>query len=147
VIEGRLNPAKARKSPRFEAFADDYIDWLRTNKKPQSVARAEAALKHLLPFFGQRKLSDLTPWHVEQYKKARKQGDGAPATINIELTFLRALGRKAQSWRKLLGPPAVKLLTQPSGKTRFLSEEEEVALLAAASPALRRIVQTGLLTG
>src|SRR5260221_10269109 len=67
VIEGKLNPAKNRKSPRFDAFAQDYLDELRTNKKPQSVIRAEAALRHLLPFCGQKKLNDVTPWHIEQY--------------------------------------------------------------------------------
>ena len=36
VIEGRLNPAKARKSPRFEVFAVEYLEWSRANKKPRS---------------------------------------------------------------------------------------------------------------
>jgi len=29
VVEGRLNPAKARKSPRFATFAGEYLDWLK----------------------------------------------------------------------------------------------------------------------
>lgn len=147
IIEGRLNPAKMRKSPRFEEFTHEYMGWLRTNKKPQSVVRAEAALKHLLPFFGQKKLNDCTSWHIEQYKKGRKEKGSAPATINIELTFLKAMLRKAHAWGQIFDTPSVQLLTHPLGKTRFLSEEEEAALIAAASPALRRIIQTGLLTG
>ena len=38
VVEGRLNPAKARKSPRFAAFADEYLDWMKANRKPLTVA-------------------------------------------------------------------------------------------------------------
>lgn len=147
VVEGRLNPAKAQKSPLFAAFMADYIQDLRTNRKPQSVIRAESAAKHLLPFFGSKKLSDLTAWQVEQYKKARKEDGSASATVNIELTFLKAMLRKAHAWGKLTAPPVVKLLKHSAGKTRVLSDDEESRLLAFASPALRRLIHAGLLTG
>lgn len=97
IIEGRLNPAKMRESPRFAAFAPEYGGWLRTNKKPQSVVRAEAALRYLLPFFGQKELDDCT-WHIEQYKRRRKEAGFAPAIINIELTFLKAMLREVHTW-------------------------------------------------
>lgn len=73
----------------------------------------------------------------------------APATINLELGVLQAMLRKAQAWGKLAEHPGkeVKPLKGVQGKTRFLSEEEEVRLLSVCSPALRRIVQAGLLTG
>lgn len=147
IAEGRLNPAKVQKSPTFDAFMAEYVDWLRTNRKPQSVTRAESAAKHLLAFFRLKKLSDLTAWQMEQYKKARKEDGAAPATVNIELTFLKAMLRKAHAWGNLTVPPVVKLLKQPPGKTRVLSDEEEARLLASASPSLRRLIQAGLLTG
>lgn len=100
-------------------------------------------------FFSKKKLSELTPWHLEQYKKARKEAGLAPSSINVELAVLKALLHKAQEWGKLAEHPGrdVRLLKVPQGKTRFLSEEEEAAILTACSPALRRIVQAGLLTG
>jgi hypothetical protein len=48
VIEGRLNPAKTRKSPRFEAFAQEYLEWVKANKKPLTHKRVEALMKRLL---------------------------------------------------------------------------------------------------
>src|SRR5262249_15601239 len=95
------------------------------------------------------KLSELNPWHLEQYKKARKDANKAPATVNLELTFLKAMLGKAQEWGRLAGHPGknVKLLKNPRQKTRFLSEEEEARLLVAGSPALRRVVAVGVLTG
>jgi hypothetical protein len=39
VIEGWLNPAKTRKSPHFEAFANDYLEWSRANKKPRAYLK------------------------------------------------------------------------------------------------------------
>lgn len=149
VVEGRLNPAKARKSPRFDAFAEQYLDWVKANKKPLTTLRVQTTLTHLIAFFGQKKLSDLTPWHLEQYKKERREADMAPATVNLELGMLKAMLRKAQAWGKLTEHPGkeVKPLKGVQGKTRFLSEEEEERLLSVCSPPLQHIVQVGLLTG
>ncbi len=56
---------------------------------------------------------------------------------------------KAVTWRKLAEHPGkeVKALKVANERTRFLSEEEEACLLAACSPALRRVVEAGLLIG
>ena len=37
VLEQKLNPVKARKSPRFEDFVEDYLEWSKANKKPRSL--------------------------------------------------------------------------------------------------------------
>lgn len=149
VIEGRLNPAKERKSPRLDAFGAEYLAWVKTNRKPETCRRVTRAVQNLTEFFSTKKLSELTPWHLEQYKKARKEAGLAPSSVNLELAVIKALLRKAQEWGKLAEHPGrdVRLLKAPQGKTRFLSEEEEAAILTACSPALRRIVQAGLLTG
>jgi hypothetical protein len=36
VLEGVLNPHKARKSPRFDTFAHEYLEWVQTNRKPET---------------------------------------------------------------------------------------------------------------
>ena len=51
VVEGRLNPAKARKSPRFDAFAAEYLDWMRANRKPLTVTRIAITLERLKTFW------------------------------------------------------------------------------------------------
>jgi integrase len=149
VIEGKLNPAKARKSPRFDTFAEEYLEWVKANKKPLTIQRVETVLVHLKAFFGQRKLSDVTSWHLEQYKKTRKEAEMSPATVNLELGILKALLQKALQWGKLVDLPGkdVKPLKGVQSKTRFLSEEEEAQLLAVCSPTLQRIITAGLLTG
>src|SRR5262245_27675925 len=81
VIEGKLNPAKLRKSPRFDAFAEEYLEWGEANKKPLTVLRNRKAANVLVPFFGTKKLNEITPWHIEQYKKGRKEAGRAPLTI------------------------------------------------------------------
>ena len=149
VIEQRLNPAKARKSPRFDTFAEEYLEWGRTNKKPLTVLRNRKAIDVLLPFLGTKKLNEITPWHIEQYKQARKEAGRSALTVNYELLLLRSVLRKAREWGKLSDTPeaGVRKLKAPESRTRFLSEEEEARLLAMCSPAVRRVVQVGLLTG
>ena len=102
-----------------------------------------------MPFFGHTRLSDITPWHIEQYKKARKEAGKAPGTINTELAVLKALLHKAVEWNMVAEHPgkSVKRVKDPRHTTRFLTDEEEERILAACSPALRRVVQAGLLTG
>ena len=149
VIERRLNPAKARKSPRFDVFAKDYLTWVTANCKPLTVARVRQTLARFTVFIGPKRLDDVTPWHLEQWKKLRKEAGKAPGSINTELATLKAVFAKAKAWGKLSEHPgsSVKLLQNPRQKMRFLSEEEEARLLAVCSPALQRVVQVGLLTG
>jgi integrase len=149
VVENRLNPAKARKSPRFEVFAEQYLAWVQANRKPLTAVRVGEVLHRLNGVFGHTKLSNLTAWQIEQFKKARKDAGKAPSTINLDLAILKAMLHKAQEWGKLTDHPGkhVTLLKNPRQQTRFLSEEEEARLLAVCSPALRRVVAVGALTG
>jgi len=106
-------------------------------------------MKTLRATFSTKRLNEITAWHIEHYKKTRKEAGMAPATINKELAFLKSILNRAVTWKKLAEHPgkAVQLLKVANERTRFLSEEEEAALLAVCSPALRRVVEAGLLTG
>jgi integrase-like protein len=148
VIEGKLNPAKTRKSPRFDAFAEEYLGWVKANKKPLTYTRVVSVFRRLMSTFGAKRLNEITAWHIEQYKKARKEAGEQPATINLDLAFLKAMLNKAIAWNKLADSPAkhVKILQVTNERTRFLSEEE-AALLPVCSPALQCIVAARLLTG
>jgi integrase len=149
VVEGRLNPAKTRKSPKFNVFAEEYLAWAHANLKPATCRRLSFLIPRLLALFAHKKLSDLTSWHLEQYKKARKDEGCMASTINVELATLKAMLRKAQAWGKLADHPgqAVKPFKAIQQEARFFAEDEERRLLAASTPALRRLIQIGLLTG
>lgn len=149
VIEGILNPAKARKSPRFDEFIKDYCEYLQTNRSPRTCDRMQGIARHLIAFFGTKRLNELSGWDFERYKKARKEANAKPTTINTELSMLKALLNKAHALGKLAESPAkaVKMFPKGKGRTRILSDDEEARILAACSPALRRVVEAGLLTG
>jgi integrase len=149
VIEGRLNPAKTRRSPPFDDFAQEYLEWLRVNRKPLTVKKAHSVLERLTAFFGSKRLNEISAWDMERYKKERKEAGRQPNTVNVELVILKAMLNRAMAWKKLSEHPGkeVKALKGVQGRTRFLSEEEEAAILAVCSPALRYAVEVGLLTG
>lgn len=149
VIEARLNPAKARKSPRFETFAAEYLEWSKANKKPRSYERDETSLAALRPFFSGKTLSDITPWLVEKYKKTRKDQKKSNQTVNLELACLKALFSKAVIWKKAGENPVkqVKMFRVNNARIRFLDEEEEARLLAECKAYLHDLVITALHTG
>jgi len=136
-------------NPGNGGFAEEYLDWVKANKKPLTYAKAVEVMRKLTAASGTKHLNALTAWQIEQYKKAHKDAGYAPATINLELRFLKAMLNKAVAWKKLTDHPGreVRCLTEANERTRFLSEEEEARLLAVCSPPLRRMVEVGLLTG
>jgi len=149
VIEKRLNPAKARKSPRFEDFSKDYLEWSKANKKPRSYERDGTSLVALRPFFTGKLLSDITPWLIEKYKKERKEKGRSNQTVNLEIACLKAIFSKAVIWKKATENPVkeVKMLRVNNTRVRFLDDEEEVQLLAECREHVRDLVVTALHTG
>src|SRR5262249_52924100 len=149
VIEQKLNPVKARKSPKFEAFTTDYLEWSKANKKPRSHERDLTSLVALRPFFSGKSLSDITPWLIEKYKKKRKEKGKSNQTVNLELACLKTIFSKAVTWKKATENPVkeVKMLRVNNARIRFLDEEEEVRLLAECKGYLHDIIVTALHTG
>lgn len=149
VIEGRLNPAKVRKTPRFAKFAEEYLEWSKANKKPRAYERDVTSLAALRPFFLGKTLADITPWSIEKYKKARKDQKKSNQTVNLEVACLKALFSKAIIWGKAVENPVkqVRMFKVNNARVRFLDEEEESKLLAKCKRYLHDIVATALLTG
>jgi site-specific recombinase XerD len=101
---------------------------------------------------GGRALEEITPAELEKVQAARRDVDGVtPATVNRELAFLRHVYNVAIRDGKTEKNPAarVKLLKEPSGRVRYLANEEEHALLDAFPTDADRqrvtvLLQTGL---
>lgn len=79
-------------------------------------------------------MAALHPWLIETYRKRRREAGRSPKTINRELQRLRSAVAKAVTWQLLDAHPfaAIKpLKTDRTGRVRYLSETEEVALRKA----------------
>jgi len=94
-------------------------------------------------FFGTLKLHRITSLAIGRYQSTRLAEGASGATINQEITTLRAILRKARLWEDL--KPDVKRLRQRTDVGRALEEIELRMLLAAARTCQSEGLYTAIL--
>lgn len=146
IFAGTYKPPRI-EAVRFKKFSKTYLEH-------STNVRDESSLKHLLRFFKDKKLSEISMISVERYKKKRQEEGAAPGTINRELACLKAMFSKAIKWGKTRSNPVkhIKLLQEPKEKDRILSPAEEQKLLETIRKSkkaahLGPIVVTAINTG
>jgi hypothetical protein len=93
-------------------FAGEYLEWSKANKKPCSYGREGSALGAVQVDFSGQKLSDITPWLIEKYKKEPKDQGKSNQSVNLELACLKARFSKAIIWRKAMENPEISPLSK-----------------------------------
>src|SRR3990172_11585894 len=146
ILQGKFNAPKPKTIPTFSEYAKEYLEFAKGNKK--SWDRDMYALRSLEPFFGNYKLTDISPILIEKYKLERKQ-TVSTRTVNIGLSLLRRMFNLAVSWDKCKSNPMnkVKLFRESPPKERILTEDEEKALLESSPSHLKPVLITALNTG
>jgi integrase len=150
VAEQRIAAAKRGEIPKpqirnqiptLENFIDGkYKDWALAHQKT-----GEANLQRIrgaFPWLLDTKSDQITACVVEKWKVQRKQDGKSPATINRDLTMLRACLNKAVEWGYLDSSPLVKvkaLRNADNKRVRFLSEAEEKRLINQLDQREKRI--------
>ncbi len=138
VREGKHIPKSKRIL--FETFAEKYLEYARTQKKPKSAKRNEVSINMLKPHFQGKLLRSIHPFMLEQYKKQRKEEGKAPATINRDIICIRNMFRKAVEWGYLSQNPlaGVKQLREDNEQRWVLTPEDEKKLLEACGKSPQR---------
>lgn len=118
----------------------DVLDLYGEDHAPHAAdpARIGYAIDALLPFWGTKRVAEVTKQSCRAYAAGRKRADGraiAPATVRRELTTLRAALNFAVQERRLDVAPFVLLPDKPEGKDRWLTRGEAARLLDAARTA------------
>jgi len=149
-----LNLEAARTdSKRPKTFGEAVEDYLAYKKKhgKRSLREDDRILKtKWLPYFGaDAPITSLTTEAIARYEKDRA---GVSAyTVANELSVLRHLLRLARRWGDIKELPDVTLPGKPSGRRRYLTEDEIARLLEACerskNPYLTTIVVIALNTG
>lgn len=148
---GRLNLPTGRKlTISFRTAAAKYLSKLELEGGKDIVMKQCRLEQHLVPFFGDLPLSQISNFDVERYKKLRSServmrpnGPGGkpifgantkPATINRELAALSHLLNKAVEWGWIAHRPVtIKRLSENSGRITYLTIDQIGRLLKAAA--------------
>lgn len=132
------DPVEDKRAKRgahtLRAFLRDvYQPWAATGlgTGDETVQRLTATFAALLDV----KLSEISAWHVERWRTARKKAGVRPTTINRDLNDLRALLRRAVEWKHIRTHPLADVKPERTdrrgGIIRYLTADEETRLYAA----------------
>jgi integrase len=138
VLDGRVR----RRTVKLSALIKTYQSHIEQDHR--TADKAERVLADFLEFIGDRRLSDISGFHIEKWKIGRAK-DVEQSTVNRELNIIRGLFRSAVGWKMLTASPVdgVKKYHVDDTRVRVLSEAEirtvltkapaEIALLCRAT--------------
>ena len=145
ILKGESGIGKKRKDVSFDEARKKFEQWALANKKPGTAGHYQDCARQLAKVFSGKRLSQITSFHVEQYKQSRVNV-GANVCVNRELAVLKSLFNRCKDWKLFEGENpvlSVKMRKEPRRRLRFLEHEEEDRLLAACSEPLRTLILIG----
>jgi integrase len=159
------------QDPLFSSVLEQWLAWSKATRDQNTWHTDTHNAKPLRAFFGQKRLSEISPFLVDKYRIERRQSCECPnvgrskvktcpicskrvkslsdATINHELVILKSLFKKASEWRMTQHDPTelVKLAKLSNARVRYLTEAEAGRLLSACNEDFRDVVLTAMHTG
>jgi integrase len=132
----------------FQAWVKEYVDIEDVRKLRSYKERCQRIERLLVPFFGQKLLTDITAKDVEQFRRTRSVGH-ALATVNVDHNLLKHIIKHAMK-RDLVGRNVACLVSAPepnNRRDRILEQAEWERLYTAAPVWFKPILLTGYHTG
>jgi integrase len=156
ALESSEAPALAKEEPTVREMARIVLDLANLHNKETSTVRKEVLFRvHVEPYFGDRKLSEVTCAAIEDFQlamsqKPRRAGAEAklsPKTVNAATEVItNILGvAKRRGW--IASVPEVNWLRAGAHRFDFLTFEEADQLIAAAEGELKTMILVALRTG
>ncbi len=151
LAEGRAGIVRKEPCPQFEEFVNnDFLPWSEKQHAahPRTHLRYKVSCNRLVKCFGKLLLDAITTSGVESFKLERSE-EVSPAGTNRDLAALRSMLNYATRKGLINRNPVqgVKLLSEPPGRMRIVSQEEQRKYLAKASQPLRDVATMILETG
>lgn len=142
--EGRL-PTPQRNAA-FDTFVEEYLEGEKSRLRAYSEYQRHGRVWS--ERFGSRPLRSIIPLDVQNWVTKRRE-QVEPATVNRELSFLRRVFNVALANDLVERNPVklVKLFREPSGRVRYLTEEEEARLQRGLDVVRWRIIAFAMNTG
>ncbi len=146
LMMGKISSEKV-KVITFGQWCEIYLKLESVKKLRTYVDRTQTIKYQLLPYFGMRKLNEISPEDIEDYRGKRLRRDGNPAslgTINKDHMLLKHMFGVAIK-RGLLETNAAKKVAMPdpqNERDKVLKNEEWNRLYESAAPHLRRAFES-----
>ncbi|OQY98409.1 MAG: hypothetical protein B6D35_12220 [Candidatus Brocadia sp. UTAMX2] len=150
LIEGKYFDRYEGAAKTFREMADRFMKEHAPKVSRNMQESYTTSAKHLLSFFGDSKLTAITPKVINDYKVSRINQGKKPATINKELAMLqKAFSLAVKQWEWTKENPCLKIPKERENnqRDRWLSEDEEKRQLENAPQWLRDIIVFALHTG
>ena len=136
---------------KFSDFAVKYLEWAKDQKSPGTLRFERMIIKNqFLPRFGSLNLNWLNQEMIERFIAERKKTGVRNRTINLELTLLSVMLKKAIDWGHLRTLPFKKkpsLKTTDSVQRKALTIPEVALLLEKAKGNAKLLIAVLAYTG
>jgi integrase len=143
IAEGKFLDIRKEPAPiKFHAYAKEYLQWAKTNKKASTYIRDVYIMRGFDREFEGKNIQDITAWQIEKYKAKRREKYKVNS-VNRELALLKHIFSKALEWRKVKENPAkgVKRLKGGAKRVRYLMPDEIQTLLSNCDGLLRSLLK------
>ncbi|MBI3606691.1 MAG: tyrosine-type recombinase/integrase [Nitrospirae bacterium] len=151
IAEGKWLERKPDQDRTCRQMIERYLEeHSKRNKAHTSYIRDKSLSDHLLAFFGDRPLAEIRPKLIAEYKSTRRADAAAPKTINHELGLLsHAFKLAVAEWEWTDRNPVLGVSRETVNNLieRWLTSEEETALLDASPGWLKEILVFAVNTG
>lgn len=148
MVEGKYFDKPKEDAKTFTELMDRYL--AEHASRRAHYRRYVNMVTNLKGFFGNPKLVHVTPKTIVAFKNKRYADGVKPATINRELAMLKkAFNLACREWEWAKDNPVcrVSMEREQNTRDRWLTEEEEAQLLAAAAPWVRELIVFAINTG
>jgi integrase len=145
VREGKF--FQTAKDYTWDEGVKKFRTWFLANTSINTQRMYENCLKMLEPHFGEYTLRQITAEMVENYKMLRSESV-TNSTINRDIaTIKRLYSLMSDEWKLLNYNPvrSVAKLSENPSRIRFLTHDEETALLAACESSSSRWLRLGVM--
>ena len=128
------------------AVIERYMKTVAPAKAPRTYDDNKKESQLLLKVFGKMRPTDVRPMHVAKYLDER--GKDAPIRANREKALLSHIFTMAMRWGIVDANPCRGVHgNSESGRSRYISDEEYLAVLGLANPVVADMMEMALCTG
>lgn len=151
IAEGKWFERLPGEEKTFREMMEKYMtEHSARNKAPKSHIRDKSLKHHLVEYFGDLSLAEVTPNLISSYKNSRREEGASPRTLNYELALMsHAFNLAIKEWEWVSDNPVKKISKEKVNNQveRWLTLEEEEKLLNASPDWLREIISFAVNTG